>query len=141
MPNPIETQIKNSIAEFVQELDLLVRKSTLDSLRSVLEGRAARARRGRPPGRPAGTGSSNGLATRIGSHVRANPGQTVGQVAQAVGGSPAAVKKAIKSMLAEKQIRKTGQKRGTRYFPPGAGRLPGAVAKRAKRRKSATRSK
>ena len=138
MSNAIEAQIKERIQTFVQELDLLLRRSTLDSLRSVLEGRgAAPARRGRPRGRAARarSGSSEGLAGKIKAHVRSSPGQTVGQIAQAIGGSPVAVKKAIKSMLGEKQIRKTGQKRGTRYFPAGAGRLPGVVTKRARRGK------
>ena len=135
-----ESQIKNRIAEFVKELELEVRKNTLGALKDVLEGRAAPARRGRPPGakrgpgRPPASGGTDNLAAKIASHVSANPGQSVGDIVSAIGANPAAVKSAIKSMLAEKQIRKAGEKRGTKYFPAGPGRLPGAVVKRAKRK-------
>jgi len=148
MPNAIDVQIKERLQAFVNELDLLVRKSTLDSLRGVLEGGAAPARRGRPPGsgrgpgRPAATGSTDDLPAKITAHVRSSPGQTVGEIVSAVGGKSAAVKKTIKAMLDAGDLRKAGQKRGTRYFPPGPGRLPGATTKGAKRgKKKATRSK
>ncbi len=143
MPNTAsEPQIKERIETFVQELDVLVRKSALEALRGVLEGSQPAPRRGRPSGRRptrAPAASADGLAPRIVGHVQANPGQTVGQIVQAVGGSAGAAKKVIKSLLAEKQIRKTGQRRGTRYFPPGAGRLPGAVAKKARRKRGRRR--
>ena len=141
MPNPIESQIKERIQSFVSELDLLVRKSTLEALRGVLEGAGAPVRRGRPAGRrgpgrpPAAGGDTDGLASQIRAHVGSNPGQTVGEIVSAVGGKAAAVKKTIKAMLGDGEIRKAGQKRGTRYFPPGPGRLPGAGVKRAKRSK------
>ena len=136
MATTIEAKIKESIQAFVQELDLLVRRGTLDSLRQVLDGQPAR--RGRPRGRR-GPGRSPAAAaadsSKVAGHVRANPGQTVGQIARGLGVKTKTLTKAIKTMLAEKQLRKTGQRRGTRYFPPGAGRLPGAVARktRAKR--------
>jgi hypothetical protein len=143
MPTAIESQIKERIQAFVSELDVMVRKSTLEALRDVLQGGGAGpARRGR--GRPAGGGSTEGLAEKIASHVAANAGQTVGEIVAATGARPAAVKKVIKAMLSDKAIRKTGKKRGTRYFPPGAGRLPGAVARRARkvtRRRRAKKAK
>ena len=137
----IEAQIKERLQAFAQELDLLVRRGTLDSLRSVLEGGGASARRGRPRGRGrAPAASADGFASRIAGHVKANPGQTVGQIVLAIRASSGAVKKTIKSMLAVKAIRKAGEKRGTRYFPAGAGRLPGSSRKRrAKRRKPKAR--
>ncbi len=138
MPTAIESQIKDRIQSFVSELDLLVRKSTLDALRGVLDAGAAPARRGRPRGHRPGrapAASADGLASRIRTHIAQSPGQTVGQIATALRAAPAAAKKALKSMLAEKQIRKAGQKRGTRYFPPGAGRLPRPLKARKARRK------
>jgi len=140
MPNPTESQIKERIQAFVSELDRLVRRSTLDALRGVLEGSAAPVRRSRPgtgrgPGRPPASGSSADLPAKITAQVRSSPGQTVGEIVTAVGGKPASVKKTIKSMLDAGDLRKAGQKRGTRYFPPGPGRLPGTVVKRAKRAK------
>lgn len=141
MPNATETQIKSCIAEFVQELDLIVRRNTLDALKDVLEGREAPARRGRPagprrgPGRPPASGDTEGLPAKITACVRSSPGQTVGEIVSGVGVKAAVVKRTIKAMLDTGEIRKAGQKRGTRYFPPGPGRLPGATAKGAKRGK------
>ena len=129
----IEAQIKERIAELVQELDLVVRRGTLESLREALEGRPrAGRRRGRRRGQ-ASAASADNLAPKIVAHVRSNPGQTVSQVAKAIGARPAVLKKTIKVMLGEKAIRKTGQKRGTRYFPAGAGRLPRTAVKRARK--------
>lgn len=137
MPNAIEAQIKNRITEFVQELDILVRKSTLEALHGVLANGPAPARRGRPgvrrgPGRPRGSTLVEGVADAIVSHVRANDGQTVGEIVNAVGAAPKAAKKAIKDLLASGALRKTGAKRGTRYHV-GSGKP--ARAKRAKRAK------
>ncbi len=143
MPNATESQIKARIAEFVQELELAVRKNTLDALKDALGGRAAPARRGRPPGSKRGSGratDSAGLAAKIAAQVRSSPGQSVGEIVKGVGAKPAVVKKTIKAMLDAGELRKAGQKRGTRYYPPGAGRLPGAVAKKAKARKAKRRA-
>jgi len=138
MTNPTESQIKDRIAEFVQELDLLVRKSTLDALRGVLENRTTAARRGRPvgsgrgPGRPRGP-APEGVADAIVAHVKSNDAQTVGDIVTAVGAKPAAVKKAIKDLLASGALKKSGQKRGTRYHV-GSGRAPAKARKAGKRR-------
>jgi len=142
MPNVIESQIKNRITEFVQELDLLVRKSTLEALQGILATGAAPARRG--PGRPAGSGRGpgrprgslivEGVAEAITAHVAANDDQTVGEIAKAVGASPAVAKKVIIKLLASGGISKTGQKRGTRYH---VGSGTPARAKRGKGRKKA----
>ncbi len=141
MPNAIETQIQERIQAFVTEVEALVRRGTFDALRSALEGGGARARRSPPRGRAAraGGGASEGLADTISAHVRSKPGQTVGQIVSATGAKPAAVKMTIKAMLGGKQLRKAGQKRGTRYYPPGAGRLPGAVSARRGRGKHRAR--
>jgi hypothetical protein len=141
MPNAIESQIKNRITEFVAELDLLVRKSTLEALQSVLSNGAGPVRRGpgrptgsgRGPGRPRASGNVEGVAEAITAHVAANDGQTVGEIAKAVGATPAVAKKVIIKLLASGAISKTGQKRGTRYHP-GSGKP--AAAPKAKRTKS-----
>ncbi len=141
--NSIEARIQERLQAFVKELDLLVRRGTLDSLRDVLgEGRPARAPRprGRRRGKPSGS-PVDGFTPRIAAHIRSNPGQTVGQIAQALGARASALKKAIKDMLAGKQVRKTGQRRGTRYFPPGPGRLPGRAVRKARKRRARRRRK
>jgi hypothetical protein len=140
MSNLIETQIKDRIASFVHELDVLVRKSTLEALRSVLDsGSSAPARRG--PGRPRASAGASGaalggnVASAIVEHVRANDGQTVGEIAAAVRATPKLVKKAIIQLLASGALKKTGQKRGTRYHVGSGTPSAPAAAKQGKRGK------
>jgi hypothetical protein len=137
MPNLIEAQIKERIQSFVSELDVLVRKSTLDALRGVLDAGAA-PRRGRGPGRPKGSGGGSGnvegASAKIVAHVQANDGQGVSEVASGAGVSLKVAKKVIIKLLASGQLKKTGQKRGTKYHV-GSGRAPRAKAgKRGKKR-------
>lgn len=142
MANPIEAQIKDRISSFVQELDKLVRKSTLEALRGVLDTSAGPARRGRPagrrgPGRPrANAANVEGAAESILAHIQANDGQGVSQIASATGTALPAAKKAIGKLLAAGQISKSGQKRGTRYH---AGRRAGRMMRAAKRTKRGKR--
>ena len=137
MPNLIEAQIKERIQSFVSELDVLVRKSTLDALRGVLDAGAAPGR-GRGPGRPKGSGGGSGnvegASAKIVAHVQANDGQGVSEVASGAGVSLKVAKKVIIKLLASGQLKKTGQKRGTKYHV-GSGRAPRAKAgKRGKKR-------
>jgi len=53
----------------------------------------------------------------------------------AVGSDSKSIAGTVKAMLTEGQIRKTGQRRGTRYFPGGPGRLPGTTVKARKTRR------
>lgn len=140
MPNATESQIKNRIAEFVQELDLLVRRSTLEALQGVLANGARPARRG--PGRPAGIRSGPrprgrrpadlGDATaRIVDYVKSNDGQGIGAIAAATRLDLKVAKKAAIQMLAAGALKKSGQKRGTVYHV-GSGR-PARAAKAGKR--------
>jgi len=152
MPNPIENQIKDRITAFVTELDQLVRKNTLDALKSMLAGGSSMtARRGRPagrgrkPGRPAGSGrasaDASGATEKVLAHVQANDGQGISTIAQATGLDLKVAKKAAGSLLAAGQLAKSGQKRGTVYHvgsgkPAGSSRSRRATkAKRNKRGK------
>ena len=142
MSNVIASQIKDRISSFVTELDLLVRKSTLEALRGVLANGAA-PRRGRPAGsgrgfgRPKGSGrgstSVNEAAAKIVAHIKANDGQGISAIADATGVALPVAKKAAIQLLASGQLKKTGQKRGTVYHV-GSGRAP-AAARKAKRGK------
>jgi len=140
MPNAIEAQIKNRIAEFVAELDKLVRKSTLDTLQGVLGNSAPPARRGRPatilrgPGRARGSTNLEEASGKIVAHVRANDGQGISAIATATGVDLKTAKKAAIALLAAGSLKKSGQKRGTVYHV-GSGRAPRAKAgKRAGRK-------
>jgi len=142
MPNATQSQIQNRIAEFVSELDLLVRKSTLEALQGVLANGARPARRG--PGRPARIISSGrgrpkadlgDVTAKIADYVKANDGQGIGAIAAATGVALPVAKKAAIRLLAEGGLKKSGQKRGTVYHV-GSGRAPRATAGKRGRRKA-----
>jgi len=136
----MEALIKNRISEFVTELDLLVRKSTLEALKSVLSNGAAPARVGRPanlvrgPGRPKGSGRSKvnleEASGKIVTHVQANDGQGISAIADATGVDLKTAKKAALSLIASGTLKKSGQKRGTVYHV-GSGRAPRKASKKA----------
>jgi len=137
MPNAVHSQIQDRIAAFVSELDVLVRKSTLEALHSVLGNGAVAARRGRPagsgrgPGRPKGAGRSSAntdeAAAKIVAHVEANDGQGISAIAGATGIDLKTAKKAAIQLLASGSLKKSGQKRGTVYHT-GSGK-PARVVK------------
>ena len=134
MPNAIEAQIKQRVASFVSELDLLVRRSTLEALRNVLDAAPGKGRTGRGPGRPRGSRDVSSASSAILSHVRANDGQSVSEIAAGAGVALPLAKKVILKLLASGQLKKTGQKRGTKYHV-GSGKAPTfRTGKRAKRR-------
>jgi len=142
MPNATESQIKNRIAEFVSELDLLVRKSTLEALQGVLANGSRPARRG--PGRPAGIRpgprgrrpADLGDATaKVADYVKANDGQGIGAISAGTGLALPVAKKAATRLLAEGALKKSGQKRGTVYHV-GSGRPARAKAGKRGRRKA-----
>jgi len=132
MSSAVDTQIKNRISEFVNELDHLVRQSTLEALQGILANGSAPARRGRPakagrkPGRPKGSGRRGSAnveeaATKIVSFVRSNDGQGISTIASGAGVALPVAKKAASQLLSEGQLKKSGQKRGTVYHV-GSGR-------------------
>ncbi len=141
MPNPTQAQIRQRIDSFVSELDVLVRQSTLEALREILGDGAGPARHRRPagrrgPGRPRGSGRGgdlDGAGEKILAFVRSNDGQGVREIAAGTGISNAVAKKAAAKLLASGQLKKSGQRRGTKYHI-GSGRAPVASAKRGKRR-------
>jgi hypothetical protein len=135
MPNVTEAQIKERISSFVQELDLLVRKSALEALHGVLSTPGMPARRGRTAGSRRGTGRPRGAgrgnagvdeaAAKIVAHVRANDGQGISAIASATGVALPVAKKAAMRLLAEGQIKKSGEKRDglpRRFGPARPGR-------------------
>src|SRR5262249_55397094 len=143
-------EIKDRISAFVSELDLLVRKSTLEALHGILGNGAAPARRGpgrpkgsgRGPGRPAGSGAGRPRSgnveeagAKIVAHVRSNDGQGIGAIASATGVDLKTAKKAALHLLASGALKKTGVRRGTVYHV-GSGRPARAKAGKRGRRKA-----
>ena len=139
MSNAIEARLKDRIQSFVSELDRLVRRSALEALRGVLEGGAAPARRGRPagsgrgPGRPSASVGGDSSAAIV-SFVQANDGQGVREIAAGTGISTKLAKKVVVKLLASGALKKSGQRRGTRYHV-GSGRAPAAKGKRRGKRR------
>lgn len=113
MSNAIESQIKDRIHAFVSELDALLRKNTLDRLSVLLAGGAAQAARKKRAGR--GSSDVEAASEALLAHVQANDGQGVSQIAAATGTRLDTAKKALGRLLASGQLKKSGQRRGTRY--------------------------
>lgn len=131
-------QLKARIDSFVQELDLLVRRSVLETLQGVLGqgGSAVPApkKRGRPagsgkgPGRPRGRRPAD-LGDALGKiveYVQANDGQGISAIAAGTGIDLKVAKKAALQLLATKALKKSGERRGTVYHL-GSGKAPAAA--------------
>ena len=61
------------------------------------------------------------IATRVLAHVKANAGHRLEQIGAALKTDTAILKRPIAHLLAAKQLRTEGQKRGTKYFAGGGG--------------------
>src|SRR5688572_14858946 len=130
---PLASRIRARLDTLATHLAALIHGEALRVVYRALGG--SEVRPGRRPGRPRASakrrspsrrsgsrrrGRSTGAATvdlapRVLAHVKANPGQSVTEIAAALGTSSDAVKPAVAALLAAKQIRKTGQRRGTKY--------------------------
>ena len=158
MPNTdsLRSSIQSLLESFTAQLEALVNQAAVDRVMTALGGDAPAAagkRRGRPkgsgrkPGRPAGRPARGGkrssdevdaMAERLVAYVKSNPGQGLEGIARGLGTSTKELKLPVIKLLASRQIKKTGQKRGTKYFVGGRG--PGRPAKaRAKGVKRAKR--
>jgi len=147
-----QDQLKARIDSFVQELDLLVRQSVLETLQAVLGtgGGAVLApkKRGRPAGSGKGPGRPRGrrpadlgdALQKVVAYVQANDGQGISAIAAGTGIDLKVAKKAALQLLATKALKKSGERRGTVYHL-GSGQAPKAAeatpetapAKKAKR--------
>ena len=140
--------IKKHVEDFAQKLDLIVRQSVLDHLKSVL-GQGGAVATGQKRGRPAGSGRGPGrprgrrpadLGEALGKmvdYVKANDGQGISAIADATGIDLKTAKKAALQLLASGALKKSGQKRGTVYhLGSGDASAPAKGGKKAGRRKA-----
>jgi hypothetical protein len=140
MLNSTESQIRERIAAFVQELDQLVRRSALEAIQGVLANGSAPMRRGRPAGkrgRPAGgrgrsSANVDEAAAKIAAHVRAHDGQGISAISAATGVPLPLAKKAAGKLLASGELSKSGERRGTVYHAGGG--KPARSGARGKKR-------
>lgn len=120
--------LRARVDSFVADLSDLIRKSALDAVHSAL-GMSAKRGPGRPRGkanapRAAKTGKRAKrdpkavmeVAARVHAAIKAKPGQSVEQIGAAMRMPTKALTLPIKKLLAAKQVKTKGQRRGTRYF-------------------------
>jgi len=120
------------VRDFAARLDGLIRAAALASVQEALgtrangaSRRAAPAAASRPPSRRAATKKGQKrdprliakLTQTVGAHVKAHPGQGIEAMAKALGVKTGEITLPIAKLLKNRTIRKTGQKRATKYYP------------------------
>jgi hypothetical protein len=130
----INNRIRDRIEEFVSELDQLVRQAAVESVSAALGDSTGGGRRsgGGRVGRPPATGRRskgakrppNEIAATVDAvlrYVQKSPGGGVEAMAKALGKPTRELVLPIKKLIASGEVRTTGEKRATKYFP-GRGR-------------------
>lgn len=134
----LEAEIRSRIEALATELAGMIRQEAMASVEAALGGNGgAPARRGRRrgPGRPkgstrkkAGAGRGRGrppsaateaLIPKVFAQVKAKGGQGVSEIAKALKVGVDRVKPVMARLVAGKQVKKTGKKRGTKYHARG----------------------
>ena len=126
--NSSNREIDALVADFTNNLTLVVRRSALEQVLAALGGGAAPAKRG--PGRPRGStnvvrrgrpaGSKNRIdhekmGERLLAHVKQNAGQRGEQIAKALRTDVDTMRPAMKKLIAAKKVKTKGQRRGMTY--------------------------
>lgn len=135
MPN--KPDLHSLVDSFVSDLTALTRRMALEQVLESLGGASASTPARRGPGRPpksatpalpqkraGGKRSAEDLgamSTALLEYVKTNPGQRGEQIAAALGTDVGTMRLPMKKLIAEKQVRTEGQRRGMTYFA-GAGR-------------------
>jgi hypothetical protein len=139
----ISDQIQQRIESFVSELEALVRQAALEAVQQALGGAGSAARvtvkaapakvsaapapkaaaapaakRGsRKKGEKRAPAEIAALTAKLGAYVKAHPGQGIEAIAKGMGRPTSELTLSINKLLATKSIKKTGEKRATKYFP------------------------
>lgn len=149
--NNLDSEIRSRIETFLEELSMLVKQSALDSVRAALGDGPAPARRapGRPPKSATSARGRGGkrsseqvdeMAARVLAHVKSNAGDSLEAISRAIGIATKELKLPVMKLLSSRQLKKTGQKRGTKYFA-GSGKAMGARKAGKKGRRKGARGK
>lgn len=154
-----ESQIRNRIDAFVNEISELIRLAALDVVQGALGGGTPVPVRRRGPGRPRGVRRAQAprrggkrvrrssanvqeLAAAVQSAVRKGPGRRLGEIAAELGTSSKEIRRPAQNLVEERKLRTEGQRGGTRYFPAGArGAKAGAKAARKTTKRGGKRTK
>jgi hypothetical protein len=138
----LDSEIRSRIETFLEEISTLLKKAALESVRAALGDGATPVRRG--PGRPPKSAATRGgggkrsseqvdeMAGRILAYVKSNAGESLEAISRAIGVPTKELKLPVIKLLGSRQLKKTGQKRGTKYFA-GSGK-GGATARKAGRK-------
>ncbi|MCE9592966.1 MAG: hypothetical protein K8S98_02130 [Planctomycetes bacterium] len=150
MPTTTDT-IRAKIDAFLEDIQALTRAAALEAVQGALSG-GARAPRGRRVARRRIGGAVRRAAPVVGrvakrgkrttedvaatgaqilAFVKAHPGCSSEQIKAGLGMAKKDIALPILRLRAEKRLKITGQKRGTKYFAGGAG--PRAAAKPARK--------
>jgi hypothetical protein len=148
-PDPIRA----SIDTFLSDIQALTRAAALDAVQAVLAGEAPssgtsrrRNRRGAPKARRATkrgkrtTQDVQAVAAKVLGYVKSNAGQRLEEIGRGLRVETQGLKLPIQKLIAERKLRTTGQKRGTKYFAGGAARAMLKPAKKSKRRTAKRRA-
>ena len=138
------------VSQFVSDLQQAMKRNALEQVLAALQVGDMPARRG--PGRPKGAGRGPGrppaaakpskaggrirrspedlaaLSDQLLAHVKANPGQRGEQIAAALKTDVGTIRPTMHKLIAAKQVRTEGQRRGMTYHPGGGGGAPKAKA-------------
>jgi hypothetical protein len=133
MAQSTESQIQALVARFTADLLKVVQEAALASFASAfdfkgqLNGAGPRPARGRRAATKGGSKRTVGgrrdpkaldaLTKRVGAHIAAHAGQGVEEIGAALHARTAQLALPIKKLLADKTIKKRGNRRSTRYFP------------------------
>lgn len=129
----LRSSIESLLSDFATRLEVLVRESALEQVMAALGSgvAASPARRGRPRkaaatgGGRAGRRSSgdvDSMQETLLSFVKTNPGQRADQIAVAIGSDVKTIRLPMQKLLAARQVRTEGQRRGTTYHAGAGGR-------------------
>jgi hypothetical protein len=119
----LQQAIRDRLDSLVSDLEDLVRQEALRLVSETLTNgtsfpSASSSRRG-ARGRGGGAGAPDALAARVLGYVQQHPGVRAEAVRAALGLSKPSWVKVSSALLAEKRLKKRGQRRGTSYSATG----------------------
>ncbi len=143
--NNLDARLQARIESFVEEISSIVRDSAMDAVRQALETGGSSRTPSRGPGRPAGSGAGGArrkivkktrgsrrvrrtaadlekLGAQVLTHVKSNPGHRLEEIGSALDVPTSELKRPVFLLLEAKELRTTGQRRGTKYFAGAGGK-------------------
>jgi hypothetical protein len=151
----LDTRLQSRIDDFVKEINVLVRQSAVEAVQTALTDGAPARRSSTGKARKQATKKRGKRVRRSGAQVEAlagkalaaiarEPGRRLGEIARELRVVTKDARRPVQTLLDEKQVKTTGQRGGTRYFPAGAAGKKTAkksAKKRTAKRKPGKRAK